>query len=79
MRYLANPLWSLETLAHAKVHYGRVCHYEVTTLLFMVSKHLYLIILMTDCTGPWKPRGRIGSYAGLQVVSIWFWLPYMGS
>lgn len=40
IRYLPNPLWSLETLAHAKAHYGRACHYEVPTLLSMVCKAL---------------------------------------
>ena len=49
--YLANPLWSLETLAHAKAHYERACHYEVTTLLSMVCNPLYTITLMTYCTG----------------------------
>ena len=29
--YLVNPPWNLETLAHAKAHYGRACHYEVPT------------------------------------------------
>lgn len=31
IRYLVNPPWSLETLAHATTHYGRACHYEVPT------------------------------------------------
>ena len=51
IRYLANPLWSLETLAHAKAQYERACHYEVPTLLSMICKLFYPIILMTGCTG----------------------------
>ena len=49
--YLANLLWSLETIAHAKAHYERACHYEMTTLLSMVCNVLYTITLMTCCTG----------------------------
>lgn len=31
MGYLVNPIWSLETLAHAKADYGRAFHYEFPT------------------------------------------------
>ena len=51
IRYLANPLWSLETLIHAKDLYGKAWHYEVHTLLSMVCNLFYTITPMTCCTG----------------------------
>ena len=48
---MANPLCSMETLAHAKAHYGRACHYEVPTLLSMICRLFYTITLMIGYTG----------------------------
>ena len=48
---MANLLWSMESVAHAKSHYGRACHCEVSTLLSMFCKPFLTIILMTGCTG----------------------------
>ena len=41
----------METVAHAKAHYGRAFHCEVPTLLSMICKLFYTIILMIGYTG----------------------------
>ena len=51
LRYLANPLWRMDTLAHAKAPYGRACHYKFTTLLSIIFNLFYTISLMACCTG----------------------------
>ena len=65
---MANPLWSLETLVHAKAHYGRGGHYEVPTLLSMICKLFYLIILMIGCTG------SLGD--ALDLMQDYKWFPF---
>lgn len=61
MGYLINPIWSLETLVHAKAHYGRIGHYEVPTCgpWFIIFLHDFLNDLLY-----YKARGCIGFYAG---------------
>ena len=68
IRYLANPLWSLETLAHVNAHYERACHYEVPTLLSKICKLFYLIILMIGCT-----RSLGGA---LDLMQDYRWFPF---
>ena len=44
IRYLVNPFWSLETLAHAKTYYGSACHYELSTCCrWFVSSFTWLL------------------------------------
>ena len=66
IRYMVNPLWNMDTLAHTKAHYGRALHCEVSILLSMICKLCYTIILMIGCTR------SLGSTMDFIQVCRWF-------
>jgi len=75
--YFVNSIWSLETLAHDKAHYGRACYYEMPTRCPWFVSSLTWFPLMTCCTR------RLGDVLDLMQncrwSPFWLWSPYMGS
>ena len=74
--YLVNPLWSLETLAHAKARYGREYDYEVPACCPWFVSSLTWFLKMTCCIG--RQGDVLDFMQDCRWSPFWVWSPYRG-